>query len=169
MVSNKYLYKWFESDFISITKANYLTEYEIKITISDFKRDFTHKPIKHTWLNGKRVGELFLENDIIVDKLTDTSGDYYKNDNKYIAQTTIKMEDYIGPNYFYYVCPENLIKEADIPEYAGLMYYIDKGYYRVHIIKSAPKLHKIKVTDETKLNILTRYMYDYWKNNYEKK
>ena len=66
MVSNKYLYKWFESDFISITKANYLTEYEIKITISDFKRDFTHKPIKHTWLNGKRVGELFLENDIIV-------------------------------------------------------------------------------------------------------
>ena len=45
------------------------------------------------------------------------------------------------PNYFYYVCPKDLIKLEDIPEYAGLI-YIDKEYNRVNEIKKAPILHK---------------------------
>ena len=29
------------------------------------------------------------------------------------------------PNYFFYVCKEGLIKESEIPEFAGLIYVID--------------------------------------------
>ncbi len=43
------MYMWFwESDIIVISKANYITEYEIKVSVSDYKRDNTKK--KHYYL-----------------------------------------------------------------------------------------------------------------------
>jgi hypothetical protein len=167
MVSNKNLYKWHECDFISVTKAGYLTEYEIKVSKHDFKRDFIDKKIKHEWLKGNQTGKLLFEGsydtnkEVIVDKFTDNFAGF---------QRTIEMSNYLGPNYFYYVCPEKLIDLSDIPNYAGLIYireYRGKGY--LDFIKNAPILHKNKITEETKSNIFTRYMYDYWKNNYGKK
>jgi len=44
------------------------------------------------------------------------------------------------PNYFYYVCPENLISEEEVPPFAGLFYYIDR---KVVLIKSPKRIHKI--------------------------
>lgn len=167
MVSNKHLHYWFECDFMSITKAGLLTEFEIKQSRSDFKRDFTAKMIKHEWFKGKRNGELFIESsttqkDTVVDKLTP---------NFVGLQQRIKMENYLGPNYFYYVCPSDLIKVEEVPSYAGLVYVLDNNTNtpRVRFVKQAPRLHKDKVSDERKVNILTKYMYDYWKNNYEQK
>lgn len=46
------------------------------------------------------------------------------------------------PNYFWYVCPEGIISEAECPKFAGLMYITDSGTFRC--IKSAPCLHKAK-------------------------
>jgi hypothetical protein len=171
MVSNKHLHYWFECDFMSITKAGFLTEFEIKQSKSDFKRDFTDKLVKHEWLKGKRTGELLVEStlttqstykDIIVDTPTPNFIGLRKN---------IKMDEYQGPNYFYYVCPENLIEVESIPDYAGLFYVVDNNTNtpRLKLIKQAPRLHKAKVSDERKLNVLTKYMYDYWKHHYEQK
>lgn len=36
-----------------------------------------------------------------------------------------------NPNYFYYVCPEGMISENEIPQYAGLYYIIDGELCRV--------------------------------------
>ncbi len=48
-----------------------------------------------------------------------------------------------GTNYFYYACPLGLIKKAEIPEYAGLIYCNSKGSF---IVKQAPILHKESLT-----------------------
>ena len=60
-------------------------------------------------------------------------------------------------NYFYFVCPENLISLNEIPEYSGLIYILDVGaeilmkYGRIKSkertikeIKQAPLIHKKK-------------------------
>ena len=44
------------------------------------------------------------------------------------------------PNYFYYVVPLNLITEAEVPEYAGLI-YLENNCVNQWIIKKAPRLH----------------------------
>lgn len=76
------------------------------------------------------------------------------------------------PNYFWYVCPEGIISEAECPKFAGLMYITDSGTFRC--IKSAPCLHKAKY--DTQADLLRRDMRDkfyyamwnwirrYWRN-----
>lgn len=56
------------------------------------------------------------------------------------------------PNYFWYVCPEGIISEAECPKFAGLMYITDSGTFRC--IKSAPCLHKAKY--DTQADLLRR-------------
>ena len=103
----KYLFSDWEIDVLSMNKNDYLIEYEIKITRSDFKADSKKK--KWEWYE-KRV------------------------------ETMIS-------NYFYYVCPKDLIKENEIPVFAGLIYVTQSG---IEIIKKAQLLHK-KKHDRNKL------------------
>lgn len=50
------------------------------------------------------------------------------------------------PNYFNYVCPEGMIKEEEVPEYAGLMYVVKRNLQKtIWTIKKAPVLHNDKV------------------------
>ena len=60
------------------------------------------------------------------------------------------------PNYFWYVCPEGIISEAECPKFAGLMYITDSGTFRC--IKAAPCLHKAKY--DTQADLLRRDMRD---------
>lgn len=49
-----------EADLLIVQPSNYCYEIEIKISVSDFKREFTHKPAKHKKLeNGKYVRKFF--------------------------------------------------------------------------------------------------------------
>ena len=90
-----------EADVLSILKSGYITEFEVKISRSDFKADAK----KHKWKHY----ELRIKNSI--------------------------------PNYFYYVCPENLIDKSEIQSYAGLIYVSMEG---LKIIKKAKILHRHK-------------------------
>lgn len=111
-----------ECDVISISKSDYIYEYEVKISKSDFKADF--KKEKHKlMLEGKGVKERLI-----------------KENNQ-----TIKDTWYLTPNYFYFVVPSNLITIDDIPEYAGLI-YIDENL-QFNTIKKAPIIHKTKATN----------------------
>ena len=106
-----------ECDVIKITKSDLVYEYEIKTSRSDFKADFK-KEYKHNRLSGG------------IDK-----------DKEYI-----KWSGHPGrPNYFYYVCIKDLIKESEIPQYAGLIYIQGKD---IKVIKKAPKLHSFKATEK---------------------
>src|ERR1044072_3027829 len=93
-------------DFFKLSQAGVLTEYEIKISRSDYFSDFDKKRSYHD--NGKHE----------------------------------KMKQRIcKANKFYFVVPDGLIKEDEVPEYAGLLTY-DRGSIRT--IKNAPVLHKNK-------------------------
>lgn len=57
------------------------------------------------------------------------------------------------PNYFSYVCPDGLIKEDEIPQFAGL-YYAKDG--ELTCIKSPKRLHKTKHERERIINKIAR-------------
>jgi len=50
VIPNIFLYDW-ESDLIGVTKSDYVNEYEIKTSVSDFKSDF--KKDKHSFFKNK--------------------------------------------------------------------------------------------------------------------
>ena len=87
----------------------------------------------------------------------------FKNDFKHKTEKHALLENknnhLIKPNYFYYAVPENLIKEEDVPEYAGLIYMKDIYPY-FEIIKQAPKLTDSKY-DKEQLNLLEKFYYNY--------
>lgn len=90
-----------EMDVCSISKSGLITEFEVKVSKSDFKADAQ----KNKW----RYFEAKVEKQI--------------------------------PNYFYYVCPEGLIKVEEVPQFAGLIYVKDD---EVTIIKPSSRIHRLK-------------------------
>lgn len=118
-------YRFAECDVLSVTKSDYVCEYEIKISRSDFKADF--KKEKHKLITEKVFNETFTI--------------------KKIGNREFEMPNpYYGPNYLYYVTTESLINVDEIPTYAGLMYFHENGNFS--IIKKAPLLHKTKASNE---------------------
>lgn len=110
-----------ECDVISISKSNYIYEYEIKISRSDFRADF-----------NKDKHKLMLER-----KGTKT---------RMIKENNTKVKDtlYLTCNYFNFVVPTGLVTIEEVPEYAGLI-YMDENL-NFEIIKKAPLLHKEKAS-----------------------
>lgn len=102
-----------ECDIISVNANGYLHEYEIKVSASDFKADFKKKA-KHQMLK---------------------SGPYVKVNKK-------GEVSHLGCSYFTYVCPACLIREDQVPPYAGLIWIHADG--RIDHKIQAPQLHKYK-------------------------
>lgn len=69
------------------------------------------------------------------------------------------------PNYFYYAVPDGLIKEEEVPKYAGLIYLKPWGVY---IVKEAPKINSHKVDIES-LKLIDKFYWNMltWKNRCE--
>lgn len=99
-----------EHDVLAINKKNITTEYEVKVSRSDFFAD--------------------------------------KKKNKW---KQFEISDH-KPNRIYFVCPRLMIAPSEIPAFAGLMYY-DAG--RLHLIKNAPLIHKLK-SDESLIRKMLR-------------
>lgn len=108
-----------ECDVISVSKSDFIYEYEVKISKSDFKADF--KKPKHNLITEKK----FIQES------------YEKG---------IKHTWYMVANYYYFVVPVNLISVEEVPEYAGLIYLNENGTFNT--IKKAPMLHKTKATND---------------------
>lgn len=103
----------------------------------------------------------------------------FKNDFKHKKKKHTLLESKVSsskiPNYFYYVVPEGLVSEDEIPEYAGLIYVHatvignSRVYCQFQEIKKAPKLHSNKI-DEISLNLIDKFYYNYihWKHKHER-
>lgn len=119
LIPNFY-YGNYEMDLFKLSHpANYITEYEIKISKSDFKADFKKgkEYIRHPELN------------------------HTKHD--LMASGKCKQ------NKFFFVVPEGLIKKEDVPPYAGLMYHKKSGFIEIvkpapfiHKIKPGDEIYK---------------------------
>ena len=101
----------------------------------------------------------------------------FHNDFKHKRKKHLLLEsqdaqaDNKKPDYFYYVVPEGMITEEEVPEYAGLI-YVSKAdrpnavFSTCTIIKNAPRLKKEK-TNLNELNLTNKFYYAYrqWKQN----
>lgn len=91
-IPNFYYDPRYESDILSITKAGYVNEFEIKTSLNDFKNEFRKKKRKHKTLEWIITA--------------------YRN----------KMPKHWSiPNYFWFVAPEKLIRLNLIPRHAGFI------------------------------------------------
>lgn len=163
LAENLYIYGW-ESDLWLMTKSDVTYEFEIKISKADFKNDFKHKTKKHQLFEEKyKNKEIYTPGYYeLLDryKKRNINEDIYLFE-KYVEEhpSQFKYDEIMLPTYFYYAVPEDMIKEDDVPEYAGLIYMLN--YYPYHkIIKQAPKLTNKKNTIEG-LNLTEKFYYNY--------
>jgi hypothetical protein len=128
LVPNVVCWSW-ECDLLYISKSFYATEYEIKLSVADYRAD-KRKYVKHKRLSYAQI----------------------------------------GPKYFYYVCPENIIDPAKLPEYAGLFYAIPRNNqydfqlskYRLEIIKKAPYRKVPPLSSKQYYSVLNKGVSRYW-------
>jgi hypothetical protein len=143
---------------LSVTNADYLHEYEIKISRSDFLNDFK-KGIKHLALeaNLRKKDEVILEG-------IERRAKGVRRPKRVIIDgqptNVCSIKHLECPNYFWFVTPEGLLNPEDIPEHAGWMESLGTS---IRIKKKAPILNKNKINTEGKLKILNSLACRYWK------
>lgn len=152
-LKNVFVHSW-EADSFSVTSSKYTYEIEVKVSRSDFFADF--KKPKHNFFRSYKKGWGILRGG------ESWSGSYKGMEVDRIYYTNITPFQLGGgncPNKFFYACPVGLIETHEVPEYAGLIYVMDSGVYR--IIKKAPFLHKGEFNHRTML--FDKYYYQ-WVN-----
>lgn len=146
---NVYVFDW-ESDLLSVTEAGFTHEFEIKLSRADFKAD-AHKVGKH---------------DIVVTgSRTKTARERFRQ--HYHAKN---FEDRIigdRPNYFWYVCPNNMVTLDEIPPHAGLITISWNPYVQYchiyDVLKKAPRLHNAHLSITQMSNLLNSIYFRYWR------
>ena len=96
--------KWWECDVWSVSKRGTATEFEIKVSMADFRAD--------TKKESSRV----------------VAGQWVKQ-----AKHSQIGQHQDAPSRFYYVVPDEM-KDVEVPEWAGLMTVSPKGWIRVRKI-----------------------------------
>ncbi len=141
--ANHHIAGWSEADVWDITESNLMNEYEIKVSLGDFRADF-NKTVICKNPKGYRNDKGRLE------WVTDRP----KHD---VLQG--KYEKKLVPTRFSFVCPEGLISPDMLPEKYGLYYAVPYSGTEARIKKVvAPKpLNKNKATQEHIFTELRKY------------
>lgn len=125
----------YECDIYTVNKNLYSTEYEIKKTVADYKKDFCKSNNRWIWTDKTRNG----------------------SEKHELIKTGRRT------NRFYFVIPEQLKECVEIPSYAGLITFdIQKEWFWINIVKQAPRLHKNKTDDKEILNIIRNFNYRHY-------
>lgn len=126
-------------------------EFEIKLSRSDFLNDAN---------KGLSFGH---------------TKEYYESLGIDLAGTKYErlMEgDKSGPSKFWYIVPEILLSTIEIPTFAGCLCAVRRGrfiFFKEE--KKAPRLHKNKLSEEIKDNLMHKLCFRYWRErnrNYER-
>lgn len=142
LINNGFVWGGFESDFIRVTNSHYMHEYEIKVSMADFKKDF-HKGCKEARVYSREEKRM----------LTKNTNKHFQIENGQSKLAT-----------FSFVVPEGLVDEKYIPQYCGL-YYVTKEYTRIKEIKKPRRLKGAEKVTDKKLNYLFRKTYFHHHNN----
>lgn len=143
----------YEMDVFKLMKTGYVVEYEVKISRADFFNDF--KKMRERY----KYDELY---NLEIDKT-------FKHDS---------IRDGKGPNRFFFVVPDGLIKKEEVPAHCGLMYFtpegtmIPGGYLSsrdsTEVIKPAPLIHKGEYQDFKALATSLSWREDRWRRKFYK-
>lgn len=140
---------WFECDVFMVTKANLAVEYEIKISLADFRADAT------------KVRDFY-------ERRTDPAANHAERwrptpRNKH---DMLAARDPRGPSRFYYVFPAELnMSPEQMPEWAGMLTVRPIGHHRWGIVterKPAPQLHRRKVDEKITAHCQGVFYWRYW-------
>lgn len=122
---------WWECDVCEITETGYFREFEIKMTLKDFRIDA--QKTKAIYVPDCRIGQK------------------PESESKHdlLARGSPR-----GPVEFWYVSPKGVIDPALIPSWAGFI-GVEMGAYRPVevILKRAPRLHKEKAAPSVKAHM----------------
>lgn len=147
----------YEADILAITKAGYAYEYEVKLTLADFRADL-NKRCKHASLSGKvkKISYPYSwgkEREVYVMK--DAPLDFYEA----MRSGTCFPEQ--RPKQFWYVVYGFSVPEGELPAYAGLMQFIDSRH-GFKILTPAPKLKANKVSPQRLKHATDNMLFRYW-------
>jgi hypothetical protein len=137
-----------EQDFLSVTKAGYASEYEIKMSRADFKADVKKTAAKTSrW--GLQNGKTHTyKHDVLSGKTAPKHG-----------RRNLKV-----PKWFWFVVPADL--DVEVPAYAGLIHArLSRGYSGVslRIVKKAPTIkHATKLGTKEHEQITQSLTYRFW-------
>lgn len=135
---------WWECDLWAVTKAGYVVEYEVKLSLADFTAD-------------ARKSQMM--------RVRNEDGSSWETRNKHAmlaAGTCV-------PSRFFYVVPKELREtiEPRLPEWAGLITAQDwpsHSWSPCRQVKPAPRLHKGKVSDGEVQRAMVSMYYRYWES-----
>jgi hypothetical protein len=146
-----------ESDVLSITKAGYIYEWEVKTSVSDYQAEFRNKKVKHLGLSGveyepEREYSQWLENH------------YSRFPEKRPKPRKIGI-----PNYFSFVLSREIFEAVSVPDYAGVYLYVCNGHNMFIEEKKKPQRVKSErlATEDTYKALAQKMcyrLYDYYIN-----
>jgi hypothetical protein len=143
-----------EADILAVTKSGYAYEYEIKISLSDFRAD-KKKRAKHASLSGqyRTIQHPY--------SYSSERTAYVCHDAPDNPHEAIRLQCYpnLRPKEFWYVVSGFDVPDNELPEYAGLMRYTGRTFER---IKNAPRLEAQKVNPERIIHATKNMLYRYW-------
>ena len=155
----------YEADILTITKSGYAHEYEIKLTLSDFRADLK-KRHKHASFSGefKTVPNPFYKSQF-PDRYPETI-DVLKDSVASTAWAILSDQCHPGrkPKRFWYVVHGFDVPTADIPSYAGLMKYIPKAHWSCafDVVKKAPDLDAKPANEQHIRHAAENMLFRYW-------
>ncbi len=149
---------WWECDMFCTTKAGYWHEFEIKVSRADFFKDFDKKM---AMLRGRRRSSRFCG---------------VKGVDTLHKHAMMEGGDERGPSYYWFCIPEGLVEESEIPDYAGLIEFPEPAgkkpspYWRgyMNTVRKAPKLHKMKISQDRLEHLQRQIPYRYQAAYFEK-
>lgn len=163
IVPNSEAFGGFDVDLCSITNRGYVIDHEIKVSKSDFANEVraanfvfdSTKGVPFRIALGKRNYQKYRKHDAL--KRAAAEADTQTRLG-FGQRTTVA-------NYFYFVCPAELIRHGDVPAHCGLIWYLPGSAKRTHcfsVIKEAPLLHKHTVTEDTKAKLSRSLEFRFW-------
>jgi len=151
----------YEADIIALTGRNYASEYEIKISLADFRAD-RKKVFKHASL-AQDVRKHKYPYDCDKDRELWVKLD--APDDPYQALRYVCLPDRI-PKHFWYVIHGFDVPAGELPDYAGLMRYEadSRQVYglKFKVVRKAPQLKARPVDEKTVQHATTNMLYRYW-------
>lgn len=163
-----------EADLLVLRPSGWLEEVEIKISVSDFRKDFTHKPNKHrrlslgnpkrrschSWARAEDRGVFDSGNPSHVPTSRFGGGDGMVtsfNDYTTLSPHLIRK--------FWFAVPADLQPkvETEIPAHAGLLVmHAHPSSIRCEVVKPAPLLNARKLTDAEQFKLARLACVRYW-------
>ena len=141
------LWQW-ESDLASVTRSDYAHDFEIKISRADWLAE-RRKIAQGGRGNAKANRDHMLRHA----KAIEAEETNPKPRKTYVVPgktSRITKGAFYPPNYFWIVAPEGVIKDGELPDYAGLIEIrFDErfGVYDTITRRKAPRLHGLKIAD----------------------